>query len=259
MHRRLTAMAASVRAAIKGVPILVTALSPAVKAVDRVRARAQRQNLSRFRAYCSGVPAWASAPLFVKVGANDGIAGDPCSDILLADRRWTGILIEPVPYCFERLKAAFGDVNRFALEQVAIGATPGKQTFYYVDTHARSKIPSLPFWFDQLGSFDKNHIMKHLDGVLEPFIVEAPVAVRRLDAVLDGHGAGDVHLLHVDTEGYDYEVLKTIDLERRRPIAIFIEHRHLPGSQRDDMHRLLRAHGYKVRDCGGDYFAIRRH
>ena len=67
--------------------------------------------------------------MFVKVGAHDGITGDPCSDILLANTQWKGLLIEPVPYNFERLKANFQDSQRFCLEQVAVGAIAGKAIY----------------------------------------------------------------------------------------------------------------------------------
>jgi FkbM family methyltransferase len=192
----------------------------------------------------------------VKVGANDGITGDPCTDILLANTNWKGLLIEPVPYCFERLKTNFQDARRFRFEQVAIGAVAGQVSFYYVDEKANRSLAGLPPWYDQLGSFDRTHIVKHLKGRLEPFIIECQVQVAPLSDVLARNRIQDVHLLHVDTEGHDYEVLKTLDFSRHAPLCIFVEHRHLPHLRRGEMQRLLRQHGYSVRDCGGDYFAV---
>lgn len=58
---------------------------------------------------------------FVKVGANDGITGDPCSDYFLRNQNWRGLLIEPVGYCVEKLKAIYNDDSRFIVEQRAIG------------------------------------------------------------------------------------------------------------------------------------------
>jgi FkbM family methyltransferase len=202
------------------------------------------------------VPEVVPKPVFVKVGANDGVTGDPFSDILLANAKWTGLLIEPVPYCFDRLRANFHDARRFSLEQVAIGATAGEATFYYVDQKAVESLPNLPSWYDQLGSFDKNHILKHLDGALAPFIIECRIEVLPLTEVLRKNGIQDVHLLHIDTEGYDYEVLKTLDLSHHAPVAILVEHRHLPAAQKTEMHNLLHEYGYSVHDCGGDYFAV---
>jgi FkbM family methyltransferase len=222
------------------------------------RARRDPQGRARrsFRRYCARVPWIAADPTFVKIGAYDGVTDDPCAVILLADRRWKGLLVEPVPHCFDRLRANFPDADRFSLERVAIGPRPGTAAFYYVDPGARRRLPDLPPWIDQLGSFDRDHVLKHLDGVLAPFVVECRVEVRRLDDLLSEHGIGDVHLLHVDAEGHDYEVLKTLNLSERPPVAIFVEHGHLPDGERRAMVDLLREAGYSVRDCGKDYFAI---
>jgi FkbM family methyltransferase len=191
----------------------------------------RQAELARARQFCASLAQEISNPVFVKVGANDGTTGDPFSDILLADVRWKGLLIEPVPYCFDRLRTAFRDEKRFSLEQAAIGATAGEATFYYVDEKAAANLPDLPNWYDQLGSFDKGHILKHLNGALAPFIIECTVKVFPLKDVLEKHGIAEVHVLHIDTEGHDYEVLKTVDFASCAPLAIFIEHKHLPELQ----------------------------
>lgn len=236
------------KAAIRSIPFLHDLLLP----------YSGQGRLARARQFCASLPQIVSEPVFVKVGANDGITGDPFSDILLANATWKGLLIEPVPYCFDRLRTTFHDARRFSLERVAIGATPGEATFYYVDEKAAASIPDLPSWYDQLGSFDKGHILKHLDGALAPFIVECKVEVLPLRDVLKKNGIVDVHLLHIDTEGHDYEVLKTLDFTGPAPLAIFIEHKHLPATKKTEMCHLLREHGYSVEDCGGDYFAMNR-
>ncbi|MFH2204082.1 MAG: FkbM family methyltransferase, partial [Elusimicrobiota bacterium] len=192
----------------------------------------------------------------VKVGANDGVTGDPCSDILLSGTRWKGLLIEPVPHIFDRLKANFPDAKRYSLEQSAVGAAAGETTFYYVDKDAIISLPDLPHWYDKIGSFDRNHIVKLLDGVLEPHIRECAVEVQTLTAILKKNGIRDIHLLHIDTEGFDLEVLKTLDFAAYAPLLIFAEHLHLSAADKKIMIELLREHGYSVRDCGGDYFAV---
>ncbi len=212
--------------------------------------------MGRFRQYCLHLSRILREPIFVKVGANDGISGDPCSDILLANTNWRGLLIEPVPYCFDRLRAHFHDSQRFCLERVAIGTPAGEASFYYVDAKANEKLPGLPPWFDRIGSFDRNHIVKHWKGRLDPFIIECQVQVCPLADVLMRNHIQEVHLLHVDAEGHDYEILKTVDFAGHAPLCIFIEHRHLSVTHRKEMRHLLRKQGYAVRDCGADFFAV---
>lgn len=227
-----------------------------VQLARRASQALELREINRFRKYCANLSVLLPNATFVKVGANDGVTGDPCSDILLAGTTWRGVLIEPVPYCFERLKRNFGDSKRFALEQVAIGASRGKAVFYFVDEQAASALPDLPSYFDQLGSFDKSHILKHLDARIQPFIVESEVEVCTLSEVLDRNGVKDLHLLHIDAEGYDYEVLKTLDFANHAPTLLLVEHKHLSPEHRDQMQQLLKGHGYSIRDCGGDYFAL---
>ncbi len=213
-------------------------------------------DLRRFKQFLPYVPTVIQEPVLVKVGANDGIGGDPCPELLAADTKWKGLLIEPVPYLFKRLHANIQFSPRFCLEQIAIGAKEGYAPFYYVDEKAKQAIPNLPPWFDNLGSFDQNHILKHLDGILAPFIIKAEVRVAPLSVVLARNKIQEVHLLHVDTEGHDYEVLKTLDFAQCTPIAIFIEHKHLSEVDKLGMLQLLGQRNYNVQDCGDDFFAI---
>jgi FkbM family methyltransferase len=197
-------------------------------------------------------------PVFVKVGANDGITGDPFGDSLLKNAAWRGLLIEPVPYCVERLNLIYEDRSRFTIDQVAVGRVPGTTTFYYVSEDARRSLPDLPDWYDQLGSFDRQHILKHLDGKLEPFIIAVDVNVDSLSNILRRHRVSDITLLHIDTEGYDLEVLKSVRLGEVLPSCIVIEHKHLTSNDRWELLALLEAEGYTVRNTGCDFFAMHR-
>lgn len=197
-------------------------------------------------------------PVFVKVGANDGITADPCGDVFLKNSNWTGILIEPVPYLAERLQSNYRDQNRFTIEQVAVGTDFETKAFYYVDEYARSLRPGLPGCCDKIGSFDRQHILKHGNGVLEPFIVRLNVNVQPLDEILRRNNLARIDFLQIDVEGHDLQALKSINLDRFRPSAIFIEHKHLSTDDRTEMRSRLNRYGYCVRDTGPDFFATLR-
>ncbi len=197
-------------------------------------------------------------PVFVKVGANDGVTGDPCGTLFLENANWTGLLIEPVPYCVDRLKSIYGDRDRFIIDQVAVGTAEGTVTFYYASEDAKRSLSGLPHWYDQLGSFNREHIVEHLDGKLEPYILTAEVQVESLDAILHRHGLTRIDFLHIDTEGHDLEVLKSVNLSSHAPLALFVEHKHLSLDDRLEMKALLTGNGYLVRNAGGDFFAVHR-
>ena len=212
--------------------------------VDRwLRARLRRQTRER------------GPSVFVKVGANDGLTGDPCRDLLRRDTRWSGLFVEPVPYCVERLRENYPDERRFKIAPVAIGNAAGAKPFYYVSADAAQAMPDLPTWHDQLGSFDRQNILDHLDGRLAPHVVEAEVEVQTLTGVIRRAGLGRVDFLHVDTEGFDLEVMRTLDLAAYRPATVFVEHSKLSDADAESLRRLLVDNGYEVERGGSDYLA----
>jgi FkbM family methyltransferase len=220
------------------------------------KANRERANLRSFREFLVRISKTNPNPRFVKVGANDGLTGDPCSDLLLADERWSGVLIEPVPFIFARLQKNFRDRGRFSLEQIAVGPAGNGATFHYIEPSAKLTHPDLPDWFDQIGSFDPSHISKHFGTRLDAFVRKLPIRSEPLSEIFVRHQIASLELLHVDTEGFDLKVLSTLDFSRVRPKCIFIEHKHLDASDRRTLLGLLKAQNYRIRDCGGDYFAF---
>jgi hypothetical protein len=55
-----------------------------------------------------------------------------------------------------------------------------------------------------------------------------------------------IDLLQIDAEGYDAEIVNTIDLERARPHIICYEHMHLSAEQQEGCIQRLVDHGYRI-------------
>ena len=231
--------------------------APVRLAIRPIRRLLWRANTAAFRQAVAREGATMHTPMFVKIGANDGVTGDPCSDLLIGCSSWRGLLIEPVPYCCDRLRQNFADSSRFRVVEAAIASRQGTQDLYFVRKDARAALPDLPIWYDQLGTFDPHHIEKHFGPRIKPFIEKRPVPVRTYSDVMAANDPGDYALLHVDTEGYDFEILKMALACPPLPKMIFIEHAHLSPADRNQMRRALKNHGYAVRNCGMDYFAFR--
>lgn len=193
---------------------------------------------------------------FVQVGSNDGLQGDPIHDLIVSRDSWTGIFIEPIDFLFQRLRKNYGDAERFIFENVAIGTEKGSKTFYYVSEKARTEL-DLPYWHDQLGSFEKSHITNMLGEQMSPYIVEEPVECLPLQDVLDRNGVESIDLVHIDTEGFDYKVLSQLDLTRYHPSVILFEHHLLPDEEFVAARKLLHGAGYRLVQYGNDILAIR--
>ncbi len=233
---------------------LAAVLRPVLSAAYGVLYRRRHR---RFRRYCARIPERRPSPLYVSVGANDGTSGDPLSDLIVRDSRWRALLIEPVPACFERLRARFGRESRLGLERVAIGRPTGRALFHAVDPEARRVRPDLPAWCDQLGSFSREHITRHLGESIAPFVRSIEVEVRGLSELLNLRNLGAPDLLQIDTEGHEAEVLDTLDFDRHAPVALFVEHKHLRPEVRRGLFEQLRRRGYRIRLCGHDFMAVR--
>lgn len=192
---------------------------------------------------------------FVQVGSNDGRRFDPIFRSAVDNPLWSGILIEPVDYAFEQLRENYRFQERFIFEKMAISDIEGFAKFYSVSEDASRVLPDIPEWFNQLGSFDRNHIVKHLEGRLEPFIEEIVVACMPLTAILEKHDVNHIDLLHIDAEGSDLMVLSQFDPAQYRPRMIIFEHWHMnPRDLENAKHRLGEA-GYKMVECDLDIIA----
>lgn len=196
---------------------------------------------------------------FLQIGANDGVKADPIHELIRRNKRWRGLFIEPVEFLFERLKQNYAGEERFRFEMVAIGVTRERRKFYFLPASAELEAGfELPFYFDQLGSFDRQHIIRHLGERIDPFIAEEMIDCLPLQEVLDRNKITEIDLVHIDVEGFDYEVLKQIDFNRYRPRVLFFEHKHLSPNDRHAARLLLEGKGYFVFDHEADTVAILR-
>jgi hypothetical protein len=65
-----------------------------------------------------------------------------------------------------------------------------------------------------------------------------------------------IDLLHVDTEGHDYRILRQLDFARFSPALVIYEHKHLTTEERIAARQLLQSRGYRLREhSSGDAIA----
>jgi len=192
----------------------------------------------------------------VQIGSNDGKSADPIYDLVHKNKKWKVLWVEPVPYLFNRLQENFPNEDRFSFENSAIN-DGSRQVFYYVHKDANKKISNLPRWYDQIGSFERSHILKHLDGRLEPYIVELEIHGITLQDLFDKYFIQSIGLLHIDTEGHDWKILSQLDLKLYKPNVILFEHKHLNEIEIKDSIKFLNKN-YFIVDMERDFLCIRR-
>lgn len=184
---------------------------------------------------------------FMQIGANDGDKGDYLQDYVR--NRWRGVLVEPIPYVFASLAGRYGGCPRLTLVNAAVTDHDGTATLYYLP---KADSDDLPYWYDALATFRKDVLLKH-----EPWIPDigsriATIEVRALTfgSLCADNGIEHVDLIQIDTEGYDFEIIRQIDLDRYRPLIVLYEHFHLAPDERQACELHLREKGYI---CGSNY------
>lgn len=193
----------------------------------------------------------------VQIGANDGREGDPVRGYI-ERHRWRGLLIEPQPRIFQELVANYTDQSQLAFENALIF------------DEQRDDVSLFTVRPDASGGDDRLHVMARLDrgslvrelrehGVVDPdaAIEELKVPAWNPNALFEKHGLAAFDVLVIDAEGYDFEIVKTIDLERYRPALVYFEFTHLTPAEQRQCLTLLAGHGYRMAQLRTDIVAYR--
>ncbi len=181
-------------------------------------------------------------PTFVQVGANDGKSGDPLHKVI---RRGSlrGLLVEPQPEPFDRLQKNYSGVPGLQFENSAVAEVEGP--IEMVTATDRTTI----------GSTTPDRTILHLH---QGEIRKVTVTGRPFPAILARHGIERFDLLQIDTEGFDYQVLRQVDLARRGVQIVNMEYFCLPIAERIAACEQLDAAGFAVFFSRRDLLAVRR-
>ncbi|MFH5804412.1 FkbM family methyltransferase [Alienimonas sp. DA493] len=196
----------------------------------------------------------ARGPLrFVQIGANDGVRNDPLYP-LIERGGWEGVLVEPVPALFERLRRTHRDRPELTLLNAAVAPEAGSRPFYHLP-----ESEGLPIWANGLGSFLKESLLTHADKIPDVADrierIEVPCVTYR--TICEERGWERVDLVHSDTEGFDFEIVQSLDYDRFPPGLLLFEWVHLNGADRAACRRFLEDRGYEPLAGHWDAVALR--
>ncbi len=193
-------------------------------------------------------------PTIVQIGANDGKSDDPVHSII-AEGNWSGILVEPLPSLYQELTNTYESIPNIVPENCAIANENGVATMYRV-----IEDESLPKYVRQLASFDRNIILKNKPVIsnIEEFIETIEVPAMTINSLLKKHSLQHVNLLQIDTEGFDYEVLKMAFQSGLLPDLINFEYVHLLPEQTVECGDVLASKGYSYLKVGRDMIAVQQ-
>lgn len=189
---------------------------------------------------------------FVQIGAHEGQAGDPLCDLVIA-RGLPGVLVEPQPEIFARLRSNYAQHSQLRFEQAAIAPADGTVAFYRVDPEFWRDNGLNPGSESEISSLDPGQIRFHVElfggkalaARESEYLVCDQVPALTLKTLLARHGVDRYDLLQIDAEGFDYEILKMVDWHNAPPLIQW-ETVHLKEADRVAAWDLVRAQGYRL-------------
>ena len=121
---------------------------------------------------------------FVQIGANDGVRFDSLYSFV-TNHSCSGIVVEPLPDVFERLRTNYADYPQIIPVNKAIHETARILTLFRLAPAALSRYPG---WASGIASFDREHLIRH--GVSLQDMVAEEVLCTPLMELLEEKGRG---------------------------------------------------------------------
>jgi FkbM family methyltransferase len=180
--------------------------------------------------------------IFVEVGALDGV-GASNTFFFEEKRKWTGILIEPNPVEFVRLKEC---KRNSKFENCAISNFEGDVNFLSISGPCNVLSGIVEFYDPRHLQRIKNELNQYsqykIDHELYSTSETVKIKSKKLSTVFKENNYTHIDLLSVDVEGAEMEVLKSIDFNEVNIDCILLENNYGIESET----KFLIDNGYKI-------------
>ncbi|MGB0959505.1 MAG: FkbM family methyltransferase [Halocynthiibacter sp.] len=163
---------------------------------------------------------------FAQVGANDGVMADPIYPYL-REFEWSGVMVEPHPAYFSDLSKLHAGRPNLQLVNCAVSDVAGEMELFYLSEAVREYYPD---WARGCASLKRHRLIEVVEGKrqqgqqdLDADIEKVGVPVRRLDDILEDHSISALDFLLIDVEGFEEQVLESVDLTSLNLRACMVE------------------------------------
>ena len=160
----------------------------------------------------------------VIIGAHNGSG----LEHLILEKKNKVLLIEPVNYNLQSLKSRFKNLENIIFEKSGISDERNQIKFYYVKESSVKKLGKE--WASGIGSFKKKHLLDHQRKrfqITESDIEEESVNILVFEDLLIKYNIYEIDYLFIDTEGFDYQIIKSIDFNKVKINKVKFEYKHL--------------------------------
>ena len=164
----------------------------------------------------------------VVIGAHFGVW---LKDVINEYKDQNIILVEPVPYNYNKLKENFKNFKNIHICTNAIFSENKLRKFYYVKENSILKLGK--HWASGIGSFSKNHILEHKSKrfkIEQEDIEEIEVKFITFDDLVRNYSIESIDKLQIDVEGAEYEILNSINYKKININSLQFESKHFDGT-----------------------------
>ena len=140
------------------------------------------------------------------------------------------LLVEPVPHNISAIKENLKEFKNIHLEPVAVASVRETKDFFFVKATSINKLKK--HWASGIGSFNKNHLLNHRTKrflIEEDDIDKIPIKTVKFEDLIEKYSITEIDKILIDIEGYEYEILKDMDLKKVRINSILFEYKHFDG------------------------------
>ena len=192
---------------------------------------------------------------FVVVGAMDGIGHDKLHRHIVENNRWRGMLVEPLPDMFEKLKVNYSDRDNLIFENVAVTDKEGVADITRIP--AESVDGDCPPWADGISTLRPDIHIIGSDPNLKEHSVTEQIQTSTFATLAKKNKIADIDILQIDAEGFDKVIFDQIWEENFRPGLVKIEVNYLTYVAIKEIKTLLETYGYTCSFERDDLIAIR--
>ena len=143
------------------------------------------------------------------------------------------LLVEPVPHNISAIKENLKEFKNIHLEPVAVASVRETKDFFFVKATSINKLKK--HWASGIGSFNKNHLLNHRTKrflIEEDDIDNIPIKTVKFEDLIEKYSISEIDKILIDIEGYEYEILRDMDLKKVRINSILFEYKHFDGYQK---------------------------
>ena len=143
------------------------------------------------------------------------------------------LLVEPVPHNISAINENLKEFKNIHLEPVAVASVRETKDFFFVKATSINKLKK--HWASGIGSFNKNHLLNHRTKrflIEEDDIDKIPIKTIKFEDLIEKYSITEIDKILIDIEGYEYEILRDMDLKKVRINSILFEYKHFDGYQK---------------------------